>query len=157
MAWLHRRGTPRGVPALVFTAGAVPLYPEGNLVNADDPARQARQVLANLERRLTEGGATARRLREDHGLCRWRVARASARCLGRRAGLAVRYGSLHADRCNPSRVVRANSSKSKRCGRRSTVMLPTTPVNEARHMARMRRRRGHQFLPWGGHVCASRD
>ena len=44
--------------SLVFTAGAVPLDPEGNLVGADDPAAQARQVLANLERQLAEGGAT---------------------------------------------------------------------------------------------------
>lgn len=43
---------------LVFTAGAVPLDSHGNLVGADDPAGQARQVLANLERQLGEGGAT---------------------------------------------------------------------------------------------------
>ena len=44
--------------ALVFTAGAVPLDADGNLVGADDPGVQARQVLANLERQLAEGGAT---------------------------------------------------------------------------------------------------
>ena len=43
---------------LVFTAGAVPLDPGGNLVGVDDPAAQARQVLENLERQLAEGGAT---------------------------------------------------------------------------------------------------
>ena len=44
--------------ALVFTAGAVPLDAEGNLVGPDDPAAQARQVLANLEQQLAVGGAT---------------------------------------------------------------------------------------------------
>lgn len=44
--------------SLVFTAGAVPLDPEGSLVGAGDPGAQARQVLANLGRQLAEGGAT---------------------------------------------------------------------------------------------------
>ena len=43
---------------LVFTAGAVPLDADGELVGADDPVAQARQVLANLEMQLAAGGAT---------------------------------------------------------------------------------------------------
>ena len=43
---------------LVFTAGAVPLDADGELIGRDDPVAQARQVLANLEVQLTAGGAT---------------------------------------------------------------------------------------------------
>src|SRR6188508_648785 len=43
---------------LVFTAGAVPLDADGELVGADDPVAQARQVLANLAMQLAAGGAT---------------------------------------------------------------------------------------------------
>jgi enamine deaminase RidA (YjgF/YER057c/UK114 family) len=43
---------------LVFTAGAVPLDAEGELVGPDDPVAQARQVLANLEVQLAVAGAT---------------------------------------------------------------------------------------------------
>ena len=43
---------------LVFTAGAVPLDADGELIGLDDPVAQARQVLANLEGQLTAGGAT---------------------------------------------------------------------------------------------------
>jgi enamine deaminase RidA (YjgF/YER057c/UK114 family) len=43
---------------LVFTAGAVPLDADGQVVGLDDAAAQTRQVLANLERQLAAGGAT---------------------------------------------------------------------------------------------------
>ena len=43
---------------LVFTAGAVPLDPEGHLVGAGDIMAQARQVLSNLMLALEAAGAT---------------------------------------------------------------------------------------------------
>jgi enamine deaminase RidA (YjgF/YER057c/UK114 family) len=43
---------------LVFTAGAVPLDADGQVVGLDDATAQTRQVLANLERQLAAGGAT---------------------------------------------------------------------------------------------------
>ena len=43
---------------LVFTAGAVPLDPEGNLVGAGDLAVQTKQVLSNLMLALEAAGAT---------------------------------------------------------------------------------------------------
>jgi enamine deaminase RidA (YjgF/YER057c/UK114 family) len=43
---------------LVFTAGAVPLDADGELIGLEDPVAQARRVLANLEVQLTAGGAT---------------------------------------------------------------------------------------------------
>jgi enamine deaminase RidA (YjgF/YER057c/UK114 family) len=42
---------------LVFTAGAVPLDGEGNLVGAGNHTAQTRQVLANLARALEAAGA----------------------------------------------------------------------------------------------------
>jgi enamine deaminase RidA (YjgF/YER057c/UK114 family) len=42
---------------LVFTAGAVPLGVDGELVGADDPVAQTDQVLANLIAALSAGGA----------------------------------------------------------------------------------------------------
>ena len=42
---------------LVFTAGAVPLDPEGNLVGAGDVAAQTSQVLSNLMLALEAAGA----------------------------------------------------------------------------------------------------
>jgi enamine deaminase RidA (YjgF/YER057c/UK114 family) len=53
VAWARADGS-----RLVFTAGAVPLDAAGDLVGGDDPVAQARQVLANLEQQLAEGGAT---------------------------------------------------------------------------------------------------
>jgi enamine deaminase RidA (YjgF/YER057c/UK114 family) len=41
---------------LVFTAGAVPLDPQGTLVGPDDPAVQAAQALANLSEALAAAG-----------------------------------------------------------------------------------------------------
>jgi enamine deaminase RidA (YjgF/YER057c/UK114 family) len=43
---------------LVFTAGAVPLDAQGELVGPGDAEAQAEQVLANLLRQLAAGGAT---------------------------------------------------------------------------------------------------
>lgn len=43
---------------VVFTAGAVPLDPKGNLVGAGDIAAQTRQVLSNLMLALEAAGAT---------------------------------------------------------------------------------------------------
>jgi enamine deaminase RidA (YjgF/YER057c/UK114 family) len=43
---------------LVFTAGAVPLDPGGELVGAGDLEVQTEQVLSNLLRQLEAGGAT---------------------------------------------------------------------------------------------------
>ncbi len=43
---------------LVFTAGAVPLDPKGDLVGAGDLAAQTRQVLSNLSLALEAAGAT---------------------------------------------------------------------------------------------------
>jgi enamine deaminase RidA (YjgF/YER057c/UK114 family) len=43
---------------LVFTAGAVPLDGDGNLVGPGDPAAQTRQVLDHLSLALREAGAT---------------------------------------------------------------------------------------------------
>ncbi|QIJ62086.1 RidA family protein [Streptomyces sp. JB150] len=42
---------------LAFLAGAVPLDAEGKLVGEGDPVRQARQVIANLERQLAAVGS----------------------------------------------------------------------------------------------------
>ena len=42
---------------LVFTAGAVPLDADGELVGADDPVTQTDQVVANLIAALTAAGA----------------------------------------------------------------------------------------------------
>jgi enamine deaminase RidA (YjgF/YER057c/UK114 family) len=44
---------------LVFTAGAVPLDAEGNIVGAGDARAQARQAVDNLLVQLADGGATA--------------------------------------------------------------------------------------------------
>jgi enamine deaminase RidA (YjgF/YER057c/UK114 family) len=44
---------------MVFTAGAVPLDSEGNLVGEGDYDAQTEQVTANLEAQLAAGGATA--------------------------------------------------------------------------------------------------
>jgi enamine deaminase RidA (YjgF/YER057c/UK114 family) len=45
-------------PATVWTAGGVPLGPDGGLVGAGDFAAQARQVLGNLTTALETAGAT---------------------------------------------------------------------------------------------------
>ncbi len=47
---------------LVFTAGAVPLDAEGNLVGEGDIAAQARQVIANLEQALRAVGSDLTRV-----------------------------------------------------------------------------------------------
>lgn len=44
----------------VFTAGAVPLDVDGNLVGAGDYGAQTEQVVANLEVALAAGGASVR-------------------------------------------------------------------------------------------------
>ncbi|HJR97269.1 MAG TPA: RidA family protein [Actinomycetota bacterium] len=44
---------------LVFTAGAVPLDENGDLVGADDVEAQTEQVIENLLRQLEAGGANA--------------------------------------------------------------------------------------------------
>jgi len=44
----------------VFTAGAVPLDAEGNIVGPDDPVAQTHHVIANLLAALEAGGAGAR-------------------------------------------------------------------------------------------------
>ena len=41
---------------LVFTAGGVPLDPDGNLVGPGDRVRQAEQVLVNLSEQLVQAG-----------------------------------------------------------------------------------------------------
>jgi 2-iminobutanoate/2-iminopropanoate deaminase len=43
---------------LVYTSGQVPWNDRGELVGAGDPGVQTRQVLANVESVLNEGGAT---------------------------------------------------------------------------------------------------
>lgn len=43
---------------LVFTAGAVPLDPEGNLIGAGNLVAQTKQVLSNLTLALEAAGAT---------------------------------------------------------------------------------------------------
>ena len=48
-----------GAGRVVFTAGAVPLDGEGNLVGEGDYEAQTEQVAANLEAQLAAGGATA--------------------------------------------------------------------------------------------------
>jgi enamine deaminase RidA (YjgF/YER057c/UK114 family) len=53
--YAHAAVAPAG--RTVYTAGAVPLDPDGNLVGAGDPAEQARQVLANLETQLAAADA----------------------------------------------------------------------------------------------------
>lgn len=45
---------------MVFTAGAVPLDVDGNLVGPGDYDAQTEQVVANLDVALAAGGATAR-------------------------------------------------------------------------------------------------
>lgn len=47
---------------LVFTAGAVPLDEDGNLVGRGDYAAQARQVLENLARALEAAGTSGERV-----------------------------------------------------------------------------------------------
>jgi enamine deaminase RidA (YjgF/YER057c/UK114 family) len=42
---------------VVFTAGAVPLDADGNVVGPEDPVAQAKQVVANLLAALEVGGA----------------------------------------------------------------------------------------------------
>lgn len=44
---------------MVFTAGAVPLDREGNVVGPGDPVAQAERVIANLLAALEAGGASA--------------------------------------------------------------------------------------------------
>jgi enamine deaminase RidA (YjgF/YER057c/UK114 family) len=56
--YAHVSWVEAGSSRLVFTAGAVPLDAAGDLVGADDPAAQARQVLSNLERQLAAASAT---------------------------------------------------------------------------------------------------
>jgi enamine deaminase RidA (YjgF/YER057c/UK114 family) len=46
-----------GRGAIVFTAGAVPIDEEGNLVGENDVVMQAEHVIANLVKQLEEGGA----------------------------------------------------------------------------------------------------
>jgi enamine deaminase RidA (YjgF/YER057c/UK114 family) len=43
----------------IFTAGAVPIDAEGNLVGAGDPVAQTERVIENLLRQLETGGAGA--------------------------------------------------------------------------------------------------
>ncbi|MGV9453562.1 RidA family protein [Streptomyces sp. NPDC003635] len=47
-----------GTGRLVAVAGQLPLDEKGDLVGADDPAAQARQVFENLRRCLAAAGAT---------------------------------------------------------------------------------------------------
>ena len=56
--YAHVASAHAGDATLVFTAGAVPLDAGGELVGADDPVAQARQVLVNLERQLAAAGAS---------------------------------------------------------------------------------------------------
>ena len=50
--------TPDPEDRLVFTAGAVPLDPSGNLVGDGDLAEQTRAVIANLETALKSSGSS---------------------------------------------------------------------------------------------------
>jgi len=77
----------RHLPALVFTAGAVPLDADGDLVGPKDPVAQAWQVMANLEAQLAAGGATPDDVvkttvyvagaSHEHQLAVWEVVQAS--------------------------------------------------------------------------------
>lgn len=46
-----------GPAALVFTAGACPLDPDGNVIGPGDVAAQARQVVSNLAEALAAAGS----------------------------------------------------------------------------------------------------
>lgn len=76
-----------GSGRLVFTAGAVPLDPDGNLVGAGDHRVQTKQVLRNLEAALDAAGAVPSDVAKttvyvvgDHDalVAVWDVVRASA-------------------------------------------------------------------------------